>query len=170
MTKPKSPFDGKLFDVEHAFSLYAHSFASLPAELIYDKAKLLELGEVTNNCHIYMIGYLPRFDIISASQSGNVMTTVSSILGHEVELDWPLSDGMKLVTEGELIGIETLEGEIVFPQDDAHIKRLKAATDLVVFNVKYIGQAYGTDSNGPQKLDSVISAFPGHAAILAAVS
>jgi len=30
---------------------------------------------------------------------------------------------------------------------------------------------YGNEySNGPQKLDSVISAFPGHAAILAAVS
>lgn len=70
----------KLFDVEHALGLYAHSFYCLPAEGIYSDDLNDKLGEGTKDCHIYLIGIVPEVDLKGARQAAWVIAIIGSRL------------------------------------------------------------------------------------------
>ncbi len=54
----------KQFDVEHALSMYAISFACMPAAGIYDESALAKCTTALRTCHIYLIGAVPRMTFV----------------------------------------------------------------------------------------------------------
>lgn len=58
----------KKFDVEHALIMFAEDYVFLPAWAIYDDKALSELLDRARECHVYMIGYMPKVEFLSASQ------------------------------------------------------------------------------------------------------
>ena len=95
-------FGKAAFDIEHALSMYALSFCTIPAEGIYDKDALASLGNVLDKCHIYLIGYTPKIDFVGAEQKGQHLQLSFEILSEKHVLDYELPEGLTLKTDTDL--------------------------------------------------------------------
>ncbi len=150
--KPENPNKHKLsinalFDVEHALSMYATNFFTIPAEYIYDKVALAPFMTVIETCHIYLIGFLPRIDLVGAKQNLNKLSLFFSILGNEYTFETDVPDGLKLDQDGELFFLSNDRGERFWPNESSIQIRLCHESNVVNFEIKYIGQAYGRDGS-----------------------
>ena len=66
-------FEGKGFDVEHVMVLYASNFVTMSAVAIYeDEVIRPHLGQI-RDCHIYLIGLMPKIEIADLKQEGAVI-------------------------------------------------------------------------------------------------
>lgn len=133
-----------LFEVEHALSLYATSFFHLPARMIYDTDVLREYEEISKNCHIYIIGYLPKTTLISAYQDGNnaVLKYKIGVENHDLILSLP--SGCDLVTDDICPYTVNANGDrFDIPEKASHLFLQQHSR----FEVKYVGQAYGKDGS-----------------------
>lgn len=140
-------FGNAAFDIEHALSMYALSFCTIPAEGIYDKDALASLGKVLDKCHIYLIGYTPKIDLIGAEQKDRHLLLSFDILSKKYVLDYELPKGLNLKLDGDLWYLADAWGGRFWPNENEMQTRLAASTDLIKFEVKYVGQAYGQDGS-----------------------
>ncbi|MBL8380398.1 MAG: hypothetical protein JNM79_21190 [Burkholderiales bacterium] len=158
-TPPKDITDelfGKAaFDVEHAIGMYATSYCTIPAERIYDKERLSPLKPVLEKCHIYLIGYTPRVDLIKAEQKQQVLQLNFEILGKPYAISYDLPDGMTLERDGEDYLLQNNQGEKFWPDVLQMQSRLSTESKAIGFEVKYIGQAYG-DAGSRNALDRLL--------------
>lgn len=137
----------RLNGVENALGLYASSFAFMPAEVIYDSDKLANMEEVINNCHIYIIGYIPRMDFVDARQEERQLVMTFSVLGVNYDVFMEIPKGFEYGFLDGLHYLETKSGKRTWPSEALMQKLLSTQHDVVNFNVKYIGQAYGKDGS-----------------------
>lgn len=148
-TKPEvqNPMGAKLFDIEHSLGMYALSYCTIPAEGIYDEELLEPLMEVIKTCHIYIIGFTPIINLVDAKQVHNQLLLKYAIIDHEHVLSFELPEGVQLKSDDGYHYLEDSFGNRFMP-DSNHIQaRLSAETNLVNFEVKYVGQAYGKDGS-----------------------
>lgn len=135
------------FDVEHALNMYAYSFCNLPAAAIYDKDALASLGEVLDTCHIYLIGYTPKVELVDTRQEGSVLLMTFLVLKQQHTVKLPLPPGYSLQHENDLWYIRDPQGDRVGPDDNQMLNLLSDQTGSVKFEVKYVGQAFGKDGS-----------------------
>ncbi len=139
-------FANALFDVEHALGMYAYSYCTIPAEMIYEKESLAPMMDVIKTCHIYLIGYTPKIDFTNATQDGEKLILTFNVLNkeHEVELEIP---GLTLEEDDGVFYLKDSGGERFWPETNYIQARLSNESKSVTFEVKYIGQAYGQDGS-----------------------
>lgn len=141
-------FVDKQFDVEHALGMFATSFVTLPAEVIYDKDALKQVESTLASCHIYVIGLIPRIDFVSAREENRELITSYEVAGAAKELRWPLPPELTLQHEdGYWHLVNSTTGEKHLWSEDAALRRLNDEQDAFGFEVLYIGQAYGKDGS-----------------------
>ena len=138
---------GKRFDVEHALGLYALSFYSLPAELLYNQDIGQKLGEGTKDCHIYLIGIVPKVDLKRARQEGDTLVLDFEVLGNTYSVHGPIPDGLFLVHEDDLWYLSDGAGGRFGPSDEQISTAFQMQHGLLEFQVVYVGQAYGKDGS-----------------------
>lgn len=140
----KKDFFGKAaFDVEHALSMYALSFCTIPAEGIYDKEALASLGDVLNKCHIYLIGYTPRVEFVGAEQKDRKLLLSFEVLSETHVVTYELPEHLSLMADGDLWYLGDGSGSRFWPDEMEMQTRLATVIGALKFEVKYIGQAYG---------------------------
>jgi len=147
LTKKEKLFGQALFDVEHALGIYAFSYCTIPAEGIYDKEALKPLMSVIETCHIYLIGYTPIVTLLDATQNRNVLSLRYSVAGEEVQLPYEIPEGLHLKRIGDQFYVEDSDGRKVWPSMEEVLLRLCRELQVVDFEVKYVGQAYGEDGS-----------------------
>jgi hypothetical protein len=148
-------FGWAAYDVEHAIGMYATSYCTIPAEGIYDKDRLEPLRPVLEKCHIYLIGYTPKVDLVTAEQVQQALVLHFRVLGKSYSLSYDLPDGLSLSREGEDYVLLSTSGEKFWPDVLEIQSRLCAETNAIGFEVKYIGQAYG-DAGSRNALDRLL--------------
>ncbi|RTL46400.1 MAG: hypothetical protein EKK53_04175 [Burkholderiales bacterium] len=135
------------FDVEHALGMHARDFCILPAEGIYDKEAIASISDVADRCHIYLIGYTPRVNLGEVSSADGKLLLHFEILGKQYVLDYDLPEGLALLEEDGNYVLVDSEGRRYWP-DQAEIQsRLSRESKAINFEVKYVGQAYGTEGS-----------------------
>lgn len=139
----KDLFKNALFEVEHGLGMYATSYCTLPAECIYDTESISEFSEVIKNCHIYLIGFVPKIDFVGASQNKDKLAMHFSVLSTDYTVEVELPDGVTLGRDEELYYLSGQDGERFWPDELFMQTLLCHESDVVNFEVKYIGQAYG---------------------------
>ncbi len=150
-TKPSDPIRERVkaqrFDVEHALGMYATGFCTFPAEVIYDKEALAPMMASIADCHIYLVGFVPRIESTAFRLEHGTLEIDVRVLGkdHTVKIDVPA--GWALRTRDGCSYLEEPGGEM-YEWSDRHVQqRLSAESGVIDFDVKYIGQAYGQDGS-----------------------
>lgn len=133
----------KLFDVEHALLMYAHSFVILPAVGIYDTERLKEFDDITKKCHIYIIGETPTIALDDVRQEGRSAKFRVTVGSEAVELNFELPKGANVIQENDRFRFMSPAGR-EFAIDDLEIATAVRRKTPVQFNVLYIGQAFGS--------------------------
>lgn len=146
-TKKDELFGNVLYDVEQALGMYAVSFCTLPAEGIYDKEALAPLMSIIGSCHIYLIGYTPKIELVGAEEVNRRLILQFEMKSEEHKIVYDLPEGLSLGSEGGLYYLEDDAGQRCWPNDNEMMIRLCAESEAVTFEVKYIGQAYGKDGS-----------------------
>ncbi|MCK1641473.1 hypothetical protein IVA95_28990 [Bradyrhizobium sp. 157] len=139
--------EDKKFNVEHALHLYADSFSLFPARAIYDEEALKPYMSVIERCHIYLIGKVPKMDFVGARQSERTLYVSMKVLGKTYEVDWPIPDGMNLKEENGAWFLVDEQGTRGFVTQDEIFQRMARLHDCLLFDIQYIGQAYGADGS-----------------------
>lgn len=139
--------EDKLYDVEHALMMHAYSFAHFPAFAIYDDEVLSQFQEVISNCHIYLIGLLPKVELKGARQVGEKLVLSFSVLGFSYDIDWPIPEGFEFHEDEGHYCLANTAGKRIFPSVENMIIQFHAKTGKLNFNIQYIGQAYGKDGS-----------------------
>jgi hypothetical protein len=140
-------FGHALYDIEHALGMYATSYCTLPAEYIYDNGALAPLMDVIASCHIYLIGYTPIVNFISAEQNGTELNLMFTVGEDDYILPYEIPAGWSLKQEADLHYLEDGSGRRFWPDENHMQARLSAISKAVNFKVKYVGQAYGKDGS-----------------------
>jgi hypothetical protein len=143
----KKRLENSMFDIEHALGMYAYNYCTLPAEGIYDKDALAPLMPVIETCHIYLIGFVPKIILVDAHQKAKDIHINFAALNKEHTLIYPIPDGMVFKNDGDHFYLEDSSGNAYWPSAEQLQQRLSLETELIEFNVKYIGQAYGQDGS-----------------------
>ncbi|WP_043003801.1 hypothetical protein [Comamonas testosteroni] len=144
----KNDFFGKAaFDIEHALSMYAINYCTIPAEGIYDKDAIAQLKDVLDTCHIYLIGYTPKIDFIGAEQKDKRLLLSFKILSKIHIVEYALPEDISLGFDGEFYYLSDKSGDRFWPTETDMQSKLVAVAGSVKFEVKYIGQAYGKDGS-----------------------
>lgn len=147
MKNKQDLFGRAKFDVEHALDMYANSFFTLPAKFIYEQQVLEQYKEVISHCHIYMIGFLPKIDFNGAEQDNRILKMNFSVIDQPVEVEIPIPENLNLKVEGNYYFFER-DGEAStrFWFDTLDMQKILCEHGKQIeFNIKYIGQAYGSD-------------------------
>lgn len=132
------------FDVEHALNLYATSFFYFPAKLLYDKECLKQYEYVSNKCHIYIIGYLPKTNLLRWYQKEQdaVLEFEIGSIKHDFKLQLP-KDCRLESDDTEPYAINENGEKFSIPEDAINLFLQHHSK----FEVKYVGQAYGKDGS-----------------------
>jgi hypothetical protein len=140
-------FYGKHNMLEHALNLYATNYAYFPANCIYNDNLLESIKYITDNCHIYMIGEVPIVNKINIYEKDNQLCVDIKILDYKTfTMCTPIPCGYTLKTVGEKNFCENDKGQKIVPTDQGLFDDIHKYVRPFQFDVKYIGQAYG--SNG----------------------
>lgn len=138
---------GKMFDVEHTFNLYALSYVTVPAEGLYDAERLKEHAELIKDCHIYIVGFVPKIDLKNMTQNGTKLTMSFESLGNPYDLVFEIPDGLNLIWKDEMWLLEK-DGLFASPPDEQLCcLKLHEQYGTGQFLVKYIGQVFGKDGS-----------------------
>lgn len=140
-------FKDGLFEIENALGMYADSFVTLPAEAIYDKNILENYDEIIKSCHIYLIGLLPAFEIINSFKKESNLTITVSALSKTYNLIWPVPEDAILKKSNDMYYLEDKLGQRFTVSNENILKKLNSEFQIMNFDVKYIGQAYGKDGS-----------------------
>jgi hypothetical protein len=135
------------FDVEHALSMYAYSFLTLPAESIYDKVTLTEYNELIKSCHIYIIGFLPIVDLVEANQIGRKLELNFEINQKAHVVTIPIPPNYNLINNEQESYLQNDSGEKSWIKDFDALRFVNEQAGPVEFKIQYIGQAYGKDGS-----------------------
>lgn len=127
--------------------MYADSYVMLPAEGIYDLGALKQFGDIIKSCHIYLIGYLPIVKFTEAREEESQLVTTFSVLDRKYDVFWPLPKDCTFHDTDGLYYVKDGVGNRTFPNEDLMQQRLNNESDVMNFEVKYIGQAYGKDGS-----------------------
>lgn len=143
------PLKGKAFDVEHALVMYAKSFVTVPAFVLYEDEHIAPLLDQIRNCHIYIIGLVPTINLLDVTQEGRDLVTHLEVRGKRFDLRWRMPAGMTLKRDNENGWyLEDAAGnKKSCPSQFLMQQRLSAERDAVGFDVLYIGQAFGQDGS-----------------------
>lgn len=139
--------NSKRFDVEHALGLYALSFYSLPAEAIYDEKLDDKLGEGLKDCHIYLIGIVPKIDLKDSRQEGQTLIFDFEVLGKEYSVKGPIPEGLTLKRDEDFFYLSDGSDKRFGPSDEQIFQAFQLQHGLLEFQVAYVGQAYGKDGS-----------------------
>lgn len=139
--------DRKRFDVEHALSLYALDFFTLPANALYDRNELKKYKDTIKKCHIYIVGFIPVVEFTGAKQDDRKLIMSFEILSKSYELVVNLPDEYDLVLIDDLWYISDGDNIRSLPSEDWCLLQLHLRHDVSRFHVKYIGQAYGKNGS-----------------------
>ena len=126
--------------------MYALSFATLPAAGIYDKAAWAPQEDIIKKCHIYFVGFTERLQFEHAYSEPGKVTLVYKVGGREYPLIWDFPSGYSIQRDGPKYYIDCPDGVRRWPSAVEIGTKLNSA-GLTTFDVKYIGQAYGTDGS-----------------------
>ena len=137
----------RMFDTEHALGMYADSYATLPAEGIYDKEALAPFMHVIESCHIYLIGLVPKVNFDDARQVDSELNLDFTVLGKSYTVKYDIPEGLNLKYDGTYHYLGDSSGKRYWPDPDELQARLNAVSGVIDFDVKYIGQAYGQDGS-----------------------
>jgi len=130
------------FDIEHALSMYAISYATLPAAGLYYEDGLASIRHVSQKCHIYLIGYTPQIEAGELKESDRNLTIELSTHHAKEEVSIPLLEHHKLVDSKRGITQNTQTGQIF--EIDKHELLFEFSRKVQLdFQIAYIGQAYG---------------------------
>lgn len=141
-------FADKKFGVEHALNMYASSFVTMPAVMLYEDDLVKQFAEPLSTCHIYLIGQVPKIDFVGVAQEGSELITKHEVAGQPHDLRWGIPEGAKLIEkDGVWLVVREETGMGGFPSDNEMTYRLAHELDLIHFKVLYIGQAYGEDGS-----------------------
>lgn len=140
-------FAGKKFDVEHALNIIADGFMTLPASELYNEEAIAPNIELASRCHIYMVGLVPKIDLVGARQEGENLIITFEALGERLEIDGPLMKGHSLAFEGDVWFISDGKGNRYGPKPEDMLGRLSRKTGGFGFEVLYIGQSYGKNGS-----------------------
>lgn len=143
----KDFFAKAAFDVEHALGMHAKDFCILPAEGIYDKEAIASISDVADRCHIYLIGYTPRVNLGEVKSADGKLLLHFDILGKQYVLDYDLPEGLSLLEEDGNYFLIDPEGRRYWPDQVDIQSRLNHESKAINFEVKYVGQAYGTEGS-----------------------
>lgn len=94
--KLKALMGAKRFDVEHALGMYARGLFHFPAKHLYDSDLLERLGERVQNSHIYLVGFVPRIDLVGVRQNGRKLLIEFKRSGAALEVELPIPRGLEL--------------------------------------------------------------------------
>lgn len=132
------------FDVEHALGMHAVDFCVLPAESIYDKDAVASIAKLANRCHIYLIGYVPHVSVGKATIEDGKLCLRFEFLEKLYVLDYNIPEGMTAVNGDGGAYLTDSKGERYWPDPVDIQLRLNEESKAMNFEVKYVGQAYGT--------------------------
>jgi hypothetical protein len=134
----------QLYDVEHALNMYALSFYNLPAQNIYDSDLINRLGDGVNDCHIYLIGFVPKLDLTGSSrQDGQTLIVEFSSKGAYFDVEFPLPEGLLLHQDEQYWYLANGDGNRYGPTDEQLAQAFQMQHGGIEFDVVYVGQAYG---------------------------
>ncbi len=136
-----------MFDVEHALGMYASGYCTIPAEAIYDKEALASVMSVVKDCHIYLIGLVPRIVLENAKLENDKLSIFMSALGQTYEVKYPCPEGCRLQLVDDIYHVVDASGRLGWPSPQDLQARLSSISQAIDFDVKYIGQAYGKDGS-----------------------
>lgn len=145
--KFKKIMGAKRFDVEHALSLYALSFYSLPAKAIYNDNLAMQFGEGLKDCHIYLIGVVPKLDLKGVRQEDQSLIVDLEVLGKLYSVMGAIHEGLTLKQEDDLWYLSDVCSNRYVPSDEAIFEAFVVQNGLLEFNVVYVGQAYGNEGS-----------------------
>lgn len=127
--------------------MHASDFCILPAEGIYDKEAVASIADVANRCHIYLIGYTPRVNLGAVTSADGKLFLHFEVLGKQHVLDFDMPEGLSLGEEdGDRFLVDS-EGKRYWPDPVDIQRRLNQQSKAINFEVKYVGQAYGTEGS-----------------------
>lgn len=137
-------FEDKRFDVEHALSMYATSFVAMPAAAIYDKEAIANFSEVAKDCHIYLIGQVPKVSVENARREKGKVVFELLVQKEALELDVPTPDSYDFGTDEEGYFLVNPLGEKL-RLDLADLGYSIKERRQLLFKVLYVGQAFGAN-------------------------
>ena len=127
--------------------MYASGYCILPAHYLYDKEALKKIKHVSDKSHIYLIGYLPELVIQDFTQEGRQLIVHFLVLGTSYKVLLRIPDGYDLSFDNKVAFLKNAEGNKIYPNADIQTLALNKQHNILNFEVKYIGQAYGKDGN-----------------------
>lgn len=136
-----------MFDVEHALGMYASGYCTIPAEAIYDKEALASVMSVVQDCHIYLIGLVPRIVLEDAKLEKDTLSIFMSALGKTYEVQYKCPENCRLRLVDGVYHVVDASGNVGWPSPQDVQTRLSSISEAIDFDVKYIGQAYGKDGS-----------------------
>lgn len=146
-SKASMPSGSGSFFIEHALGMYAHSYSVVPAESIYDDVKLAPMMSVIQSCHIYLIGFLPLVEFVGAYASDGKLNMKFKISSKAYTVSYDIPEGLSFKKTDGLYYLEDGTGRRYWPNMQGVQTRLSSESKAVNFEVKYIGQAFGTDGS-----------------------
>lgn len=143
-----STFKTSLNQLEHNLDIYALSYASFPAQKLYDDEALESLKSLLDKCHIYLIGKQPR--IVTqpkAIENNNFVVTVErDDFPNVKEILFPVPEGFKFETNSDGLSYAiNSQGHMLAPTEEQVLLAIVNQLGPIPFEVLYIGQAYGSD-------------------------
>ncbi|MCU1218616.1 hypothetical protein JAK24_19930 [Stenotrophomonas maltophilia] len=152
----KEQLSGRRYDIEHALGMYALGFCTLPAAGIYDKERLRALHTTIKDCHIYLIGYVPRITYIGATLSKEKLSLRYTVLGNEYTIHGEVPSDYELRTSDGRDYLVDKAGKEHWPRSTDIQRQLGKQSNSNEFDVKYIGKAYGKEGSR-NAIDRLIS-------------
>jgi hypothetical protein len=137
-------FEEKAFEVENALVLYASNFVIMPAAAIYEDELIRPHLSRINECHIYLIGLVPKIEFAGVEQEGTELVASFVVANVRREVRWALPPGVSIAGGPSMeLCVQNSEGKQSIPVRDVMFTRLHKVHHAVDFKVLYIGQAYG---------------------------
>jgi len=132
------------FQVENALVLYATNFVIMSAAVIYEDELIRSHFELINDCHIYLIGLVPKIKFLKAKKKGTDVVASFIVANNQREVQWSPPSDISITCEPSMEVCVQVNGEKQFiPIEDAMLRYLYHMERAVDFKILYIGQAYG---------------------------
>lgn len=147
MTNGKAWFEQREFQIEHALCMYAHSYIILPASSLYDNQEIEYLRDSCGNFHIYFIGYFPRVIFDDVYEDDRFVYLVVDVQGRRGKLTIEKPNGFHLSKCDDYWNLVDADGNELAPRLEEIFRRISREQDRLIFDVRYIGQAFGQDGN-----------------------
>lgn len=131
------------FDIEHAIVMYASGYCTLTAEHLYDKDLVRSLGPLVDECHIYIVGFVPGAVLVGFEDLGDKIGFKYDVGGNSYTVPYEIPEGF-IFKADEVEGyLESQDGGRYSPDRGQLFVDLGKMVGGLNFEVKYIGKGYG---------------------------